>query len=76
MPDSSCFGCYETEILITEVNLLTIMLSGQVLHATVVKQHEIAELLDNLWESKFRVSHLPISRTNLVDDLSLNKFFH
>ncbi|XP_044495664.1 phosphatidylinositol/phosphatidylcholine transfer protein SFH13-like isoform X2 [Mangifera indica] len=30
----------------------------KVLHATVVKQHEIAELLDNLWESKFRQRRL------------------
>ncbi|KAF9667205.1 hypothetical protein SADUNF_Sadunf16G0308800 [Salix dunnii] len=47
-------------------------LCSQVLHTTVVKQLEIAELLDNLRESKCRVaSHLPTKKIVLLKAIAV-----
>lgn len=53
------------------------MLLLQVLHAAVVKQLEIARLLDNLQESKFRVSLLAKTAVtwNIIKS-SMGNFVH
>lgn len=53
------------------------MLLLQVLHSAVVKQLEIAKLLDNLQESKFRVSLLAKTAVtwNIINS-SMGNFVH